>query len=235
VTIVVLLQIAGLIRDLGDEDCAVRERATAALLEAGAPAVTALREAARARDPEVRIRADLLLDRLLPVRAELSIDASTSRLHIRLVNDKSRAVQLLKVCYCVVGSFLPTSSVEVVDPAGRPVALKTCSALRGSCEAGLPDHDQFLVLPPGGRADPYDASSLNGTLCINCTCPNGLVLVTPGTYRVRFIYSTAGADSIDWRNIVEPEQRDDAELFERLARLDRVEIDTGWVELTVGP
>jgi hypothetical protein len=56
--------IARWIRELGEKDFQVREKATKALEEVGEPAVKALTEAARSTDPEVQRRVKLLLEQI---------------------------------------------------------------------------------------------------------------------------------------------------------------------------
>ena len=56
-------RIETLIRQLGDDEGAVRREATRALAEIGAPALPALQRASKSEDPEVRMRAKQLVDR----------------------------------------------------------------------------------------------------------------------------------------------------------------------------
>jgi len=63
-------EIAQLIRDLGDVRWEVREAATQRLRQIGPPAVPALKEAAQAEDPEIKVRTRQILDDMLPATPE---------------------------------------------------------------------------------------------------------------------------------------------------------------------
>jgi hypothetical protein len=54
-------EVVTLIRQLGHDDFAEREKASAALIKIGPPAIGALQEAAKGEDPEIRIRAKKIL------------------------------------------------------------------------------------------------------------------------------------------------------------------------------
>lgn len=59
-------EVAALVKDLGDDEFAVRERASKRLVELGLAVAPALREATRTGSPEIRKRAGEILGKLLP-------------------------------------------------------------------------------------------------------------------------------------------------------------------------
>jgi hypothetical protein len=73
-------KIQGLIRQLGDDSFEVREKATAALIDAGSPALPALRVAARDADLEISRRAQECLRQIVEKGTATALPAAAARL-----------------------------------------------------------------------------------------------------------------------------------------------------------
>lgn len=225
-----LLQIAPWIRDLGDEDYAVRERATAALVEAGESAVPALKEAAESGDPEIRVRADALLDTMLKVEGRISVDPLTHRIRVELINRKLRSVVVAAVPDCHRREVWPRVTLEVCGPDGAAIRRSECPLVRihrFDNVIPLVSDSQLIRLAPGGSTSPF-ATDLE-SFCINCLGGrDAIVLETPGAYQARFVFDASVPEGVD----VSSRFKCDVSIPPDLLKS---RIDTGWIELTVEP
>lgn len=118
-------RIAGLIRQLGDDDFARREAAERALIAIGQPAVQALERATLHEDAEVATRADRAWGRIVPFRVRLIPDRDDYVLGqkivitFRLENRSDRPIK-----YSFGGDYRGTGrhqrfDIKVVDGQGR--------------------------------------------------------------------------------------------------------------------
>ena len=97
-------KIQGLIRQLGDDSFEVREKATAALIDAGSPALPALRVAARDADLEISRRAQECLRQIVEKGTATALPAAAARLlAVRKPAGATEVVVPIKIQQEVIG------------------------------------------------------------------------------------------------------------------------------------
>lgn len=218
-----------LIRDLSSDEFDVRERASDRLVAVGKKAVPSLRDAVEAsRDPEVKVRAAAVLDRILTVRATVSLYPRTRKLKIRLVNDMDRPVVLGRARYCHRGPFYPRVTVEIVSPNGDRLKMKRCP--RDTTNLIEPESlilDEISEVPPGETLMPMNQRAV----CFRCSAPDAFRLPGPGTYQVRFIYDARIPEPGEKKIYVD--DPDHPRENKQVENLHMELIDSGWVAVTV--
>jgi HEAT repeat protein len=115
-----------LVRQLGDEAFAVRERASKELVKHGAAAVPPLRRAQRAPDVEVARRATMCLEEIVAGSGD-SLPMAAARLLVRRAPPETAAVLL---------SFLPFADDETVEDEVRE-SLAVLTAKTGKADPAL--------------------------------------------------------------------------------------------------
>jgi hypothetical protein len=117
-------RIAQLIKQLGSEDFAEREKASSELEQFGIAALPALREAARSRDPETKSRAEALVERLVKKnQAEKLLTPKKVHLVYKDTPVNEAVLDIGRKCQCSVHLHDPDNKLK-----GRTVTLDTGEA-----------------------------------------------------------------------------------------------------------
>jgi hypothetical protein len=150
-------EIARWVRELGNARFEVREKASKRLAEIGEPALPALREAAKSEDPEVRARAQRLIEQIMnigrdAVRRYLDRIPGTERAQIEPVDDPALArsfpsrrfhavrFRMFPVARPIPAALQP-SNLFVTDARGNPERLEDTQALETFGRQTLPPVD----------------------------------------------------------------------------------------------
>ena len=197
-----------LIRDLGSDDHAVRERAHQGLAAMGRSVIPHMQEAcARTQDREVQARLELLLNELLRVRATLAIEPNVISVDVpagvfvsvRLINGLCDPVVLAKAKYgSPVRWRYPYAAFEIIDPDGIEVPPRRWMShyFRQTHRKG----ELFVSdLVEVASLESFDPFSIGGSAEMNILRwwrPD-----KPGKYRLRFVYDSTCKTPRDYSGV----------------------------------
>jgi hypothetical protein len=155
-------RIAQLIKQLGSEDFAEREKASSELEQIGLAALPALREAARSRDPETKSRAEALVERLVKKnQAEKLLAPKKVHIIYKDTPVNEAVLDIGRKCHCSVQLHDPDNKLK-----GRTVTLDTgeapfWEAFDQFCEkAGLSEATWEDLVKDGRPATPKGGMAL---------------------------------------------------------------------------
>jgi hypothetical protein len=150
---------------------------------------------------------------------------SAPRISVSLVNQFDSGIYL-------VGSLdasewqwrYPHCYFEVTRPDGKPAH---CLVARCGSTNALRARD-FVKVPRGGKFDPYQTIDDQGFFPAHDICPE--TFSAPGTYHVRFVYSTRNGDIRDWGGGA---VQSNAMILAKFKRVPKVDVKSNEIAITV--